>query len=380
MLIFHGAALLIERRQFLRRLHARFLHVGFEARENVAGDALACLLDAGKIIRRAKACGDFPGFLAQSLRDRDHPALKGQGNVCAPIAFGEIEAAFSKRLGEGGARVRHRPAFLDQGIEFSSIASRSFGVLPFIQTEVARIALFGIHKPARHLPAVFEIELLGDFARPVLEEGQRTRRHGLRIDPRPDRVTMSAAFLFMEDEDAGLTCKSVLFFDGGERLLERLDPHIFFLRRVQRDGKEELLAARPATDGFRLAERPQQIGGHEAPNLMDFDMLILGFLEEMIPKLASTAALRTFQDHAASPFRPQQGKELAEVIRPLGSGPPLGLSSDRMEKADGKETLKAGGDRCEAPAGRCAGVSRPVGGRRSTIDRRHGCHLLPMAF
>lgn len=41
----------------------------------------------------------------------------------------------------------------------------------------------------------------------------------------------------------------------------------------------------------------------------------------------------------------------AMVIRPLGSGPPLGMSSDRMEKADGKEALQAGGDRCEAPAG-----------------------------
>jgi hypothetical protein len=40
-----------------------------------------------------------------------------------------------------------------------------------------------------------------------------------------------------------------------------------------------------------------------------------------------------------------------KLIRPLGSGPPLGMSSDRMEKADGKEALQAGGDRREAPAG-----------------------------
>ncbi len=46
-------------------------------------------------------------------------------------------------------------------------------------------------------------------------------------------------------------------------------------------------------------------------------MLILGRLEEVIPKLPSSAALRTFEYHAASPFRPLEVGALAQRAQKL---------------------------------------------------------------
>lgn len=55
------------------------------------------------------------------------------------------------------------------------------------------------------------------------------------------------------------------------------------------------------------------------------------------------------------------------LIRPLGSDPPLSMSSDRMEHADGEEASQAGGDQRQAQEGRFDGLTGPVGGGRSAV-------------
>jgi len=46
---------------------------------------------------------------------------------------------------------------------------------------------------------------------------------------------------------------------------------------------------------------------------------------------------------------------------------------------DGPEEAQGGRDRRQAPAGRCVGLARRVGGGGGTLDRRDAVHLLPLA-
>ena len=103
----------------------------------------------------------------------------------------------------------------------------AFGLLPFGQGEVRRIALAGILKPARHLPAMFEIEIARNAHQLFLEEGELARRHRLRIDARPHAMRMAAAFLFVEDDRARLILQPEPLFDSLDRVARRSRPAPF---------------------------------------------------------------------------------------------------------------------------------------------------------
>ena len=80
------------------------------------------------------------------------------------------------------------------------MATHSFGLLPFIEREVAWITILGIDQAAWHLPAVFKVELARDLPQLVFVEGHRLGRHRLGIDPAPHGMAMPTPFFFMEDD------------------------------------------------------------------------------------------------------------------------------------------------------------------------------------
>src|SRR3546814_948586 len=74
------------------------------------------------------------------------------------------------------AVVRHGPAFLNGCLNLFGVETCSLGLLPFVEREIAGIAQAGIPKPLRHLPAVFEIEFLGDRSEEHTSELQSLMR------------------------------------------------------------------------------------------------------------------------------------------------------------------------------------------------------------
>jgi hypothetical protein len=71
----------------------------------------------------------------------------------------------------------------------------------------------------------------------------------------------------------------VFFFDGCNRLFEGLDTRRFSLRWIERDRKQKLPALCALRYGFSFAERAYDIIGHEASDIVDFDMLVLSGLQ-----------------------------------------------------------------------------------------------------
>src|SRR5690606_15593134 len=118
---------------------------------------------------------------------------------------------------------RDCPCFLDQSLDLTRMASDPLGLLPFCQSEVARIAVLFIDQPARHLPAVLKVELSGNLLKLVFKERERLCRHGFGIDPAPNGMAMATPFFFMEDDNARLIVQAMFIFDGLKSRFKRVD-------------------------------------------------------------------------------------------------------------------------------------------------------------
>src|SRR3546814_2661873 len=118
--------------------------------------------DRAERLRIAEPRRNFLRFLVDHPGDGKCLALNRDGDVPAPITLREEQAALLQRLRKSRAVVRHGPAFLNGCLNLFGVETCSLGLLPFVEREIAGIAQAGIPKPLRHLPAVFEIEFLGD--------------------------------------------------------------------------------------------------------------------------------------------------------------------------------------------------------------------------
>ncbi len=77
---------------------------------------------------------------------------------------------------------RIRPS-LHHGFEIAGMMAHALGLLQFGQGEIARVSIFAVHQPARHLPVIFQVKLAGDVPQLELEMGEVPRRHGFGVDP-----------------------------------------------------------------------------------------------------------------------------------------------------------------------------------------------------
>jgi len=105
--------------------------------------------------------------------------------------------------------------------------------MPFGQREVAGISLAAVHQATRHLPAVFQIQLTREIAELHLKEGKILGRHGVGINSAPYRVGVPAPFLLVEDDNARLVGKAVLFFDPRDSALKDINGNALLRRRIE---------------------------------------------------------------------------------------------------------------------------------------------------
>jgi hypothetical protein len=212
---------------------------------------------------------------------REHIAVDIDCNESAPITTREKQAALFERSGECAHAIGMFPAILHGGFEFARIDARAFRCCHSSKREVARIAELRAFKALRHRPAIFEIELFPDFMQLVLEERQFLRRHGFRIDARPDRMTVTTAFLFMEDDDARLTGEANRSSISDSAFSNVFDAHRFMRGRTERHREEILLALRPARERIGFIHRAHDRVGDKPRHFMNLDMLVLFSLEQM---------------------------------------------------------------------------------------------------
>jgi len=212
--------------------------------------------------------------------------------VCSSdLTFGEDQAALSQRLLKSGARIRDGPTFLHQSFQVTRALANALGLLPFCQSEIARVTLGAIHKPARHLPVVFQIEFPRDVTELVLEVGQVHRRHAFRINAAPNCVRMPSAFLLVKDDDARMTAQPNLHFNAVCGIFKGFDPDILGFRGIKGDGEQELTATRALTHGISLFQCAYDVIRDEAAYLVHLDMLVLFGFQEVQTELFGSAAL-----------------------------------------------------------------------------------------
>lgn len=151
----------------------------------------------------------------------------------------------------------------------------ALGLMPFGERKIARVGLAAVHKAARHLPAVLDVQLAREIAQLHLEERQIFRRHRIGVDPAPDGMSVPAPFLFMKDDHAGMACKAGPLFNPGDGAFEGFDVNAFLRWRIERYGKEELLAARASAHRMGFLKGAYDIVRQETSDLVQFDMIVV---------------------------------------------------------------------------------------------------------
>lgn len=238
------------------------------------------------------------------------------GQISPAIPTSQRIAAFLEGMDQRGLVVRDRPGILQGGLDFAWIAPLALGLLPFIQRKITRIAAASIRNPLRHFPAMFEIE----FAREVLQLevriGKLDRLHLFNVDPAPHGVSVAAAFLFMEDDDAGLIRQAQLGFRARNGVLKGFGADLFAWRRVERQREEELLAARPLAQGISLLKRTLHIVRRKASHFMHGDMIVLAG-KKVGSEITPAAALIADQDHGLPPAggKPKADSKASRMMR-----------------------------------------------------------------
>lgn len=106
--------------------------------------------------------------------------------------------------------------------------------------------------------------------------------------------------------------QTVALFDLIDRPFEDVDADVLASGRVERHGKQELLAARALGDSLRFLHRAQEIVGYEAAYLVNLDMLVLG-LEQMKAERLRSTALGCFEDHDSSSVRSSASMSIRRI-------------------------------------------------------------------
>ena len=91
-----------------------------------------------------------------------------------------------------------RPALPDQFLLVDCILAASFRGLPFGQGDIGGRFEGSVAQAWWQLPLMFKEKIATEFLQLVFEVRQVLCRHGLCINPRPDNMSVAAAFLLME--------------------------------------------------------------------------------------------------------------------------------------------------------------------------------------
>ncbi len=110
----------------------RLIDEQLQARRDAVRDMQLCLIDGAQRLRLTEAGDHVIGLGIHGARNRHHMPLVRYRYTGAAIALGKVEPALLQRRLEAGARVRHRPAFLDGGLHLSGIVTLPLGLLPFL--------------------------------------------------------------------------------------------------------------------------------------------------------------------------------------------------------------------------------------------------------
>jgi hypothetical protein len=132
--------------------------------------------------------------------------------------------------------------------------SGTLGLFPFLTGEILRVALFAIHQPTRHLPAVFKIELTRYVPELQFEMGQIDRLHFVGFDPRPNDMGVSPPVFFMEDDGAGLAFQPQFGFDVFDSGLEDINRNPLLWGRAEAKGEQKLFGAGSPADRMDFME------------------------------------------------------------------------------------------------------------------------------
>ena len=184
------------------------------------------------------------GGIAQSgahlLCADTHPFGNGKDFACMvqrhktpPVAPRQGVAPFFQGLPEGALAVADRSAFPKHPLDRFRVFAGPFGLLPLLQRKIGGVPFFGAHKAAWHGPAMFHIEFARNIHQLAFGEGQGNRLHLFRIDPRPDGVAVTAAFLFMKDDGARWVGEAELVFDPRNGVLEHSGRDVGIRRRIK---------------------------------------------------------------------------------------------------------------------------------------------------
>ncbi|WP_246657501.1 hypothetical protein [Cohaesibacter sp. CAU 1516] len=173
----------------------------------------------------------------------------------AAVAFGEkiaviIEGGFKSGLVGAGC-----PALPYQILLIDGILAASFRSLPFGQSNVGGRFEGSVAQARRQLPLMFEEQIATEILQFVFEMRQVLCRHGFGIDPRPDCMSMTAAFFLMVDHDTGLPFKALRFGNAVCCILEHVHRDTRLHRGIQGNGEIWLLASGAFGNIFDLHER-----------------------------------------------------------------------------------------------------------------------------
>lgn len=91
-------------------------------------------------------------------------------------------------------------------------------------------------------------------------------------------MRMPASFLLVEDHDAWVVFEAEALFGCIDCALKHLDRHPLGWGRAQGEREEELPAARAPADRVGLVQGARKVIGHEPPDLVELDVLVLGGL------------------------------------------------------------------------------------------------------
>lgn len=113
-----------------------------------------------------------PAQLATLSKAAERPVVQRLGHLLERLGH-------PQRIGI----VRAVPSILKRRLDKARIGLRPLRLLPFGAAEVQRIPQAPVDHPARHPPAMFEVQLPRHLHEPGLVAGQILRGHRLRIDP-----------------------------------------------------------------------------------------------------------------------------------------------------------------------------------------------------
>ena len=135
-------------------------------------------------------------------------ARKVNGDIPPPFPLREEEAVFREKTGKGLFGVCRFPALLEEQFQGLRVFGKPDGLKVLRFADLKRVATPAFLHAFRHFPAVFEEQGTGYVHQLELVVGNIDADDpvGMKrwLEPQPDDMAVAAAFLFVEDDDAGL--------------------------------------------------------------------------------------------------------------------------------------------------------------------------------